>query len=211
MSPFSLRVGRPLLIHLICLYATALIAIVLPTSAGAVPTAAPFVSRHQLLGYIGQVERVRLPVNALLNGADPILDAYHAHRITPAEASMEMNTLEVHFAGYVLAMEEIRPSNATLARVNGPYARTYYLEDSYLSTLASDLNEGSFTNLPNTQDEQRLAIIVWRTQMELLARRTGITLPADLQQAGRGEIAPSPFQSSWHCRAARLDFHAPRQ
>ena len=177
-------------------FAIALIAIVLPTSAGAAPTAASAVSRHQLRGYIAEVERVRLPVNALLNGADPILVAYHEHLITPAQASLEMNTLEVRFAGYVLAMEEIRPSNATLARVNGPYAHTYYLEDSYLSTLASDLNEGSFTNLPNTQDKQRLAIIVWRTQIELLARRTGITLPADLQQAGRGEIAPSLSESS---------------
>ena len=83
------------------------------------------------------------------------------------------------------------PSNKALARANKPYAYTYYLEDNYLSTLANDLNEGDFENLPNTQDQQRLDIIVWRTQMELLAKGDGVKLPADIQQAGRGEIAPS--------------------
>ena len=72
-----------------------------------------------------------------------------------------------------------------------PTPYTYYLEDNYLSTLASDLNEGDFENLPNTQDQQRLDIIVWRTQLELLAKGDGVKLPADIQQAGRGEIAPS--------------------
>jgi hypothetical protein len=66
-----------------------------------------------------------------------------------------------------------------------------YLEDSYLSTLASDLNEGDFDNLPDTQDQQRLAIIVWRTQLQIVARRDHVRLPADIEQAGRGEIAPS--------------------
>lgn len=159
-----------------------------PTPAGPVPPRA-------LRTYMAQVQKVRLPVNALLNGADPILNAYGEHTITPAKASAEMNNLEERFARYLLSMQEIHPSNPVLARLNDPYARTYYLEDSYLSTLASDLNEGHFDNLPNTQDQQRLAIIVWRTQLEMVAAGDGVTLPADIQQAGRGEIAPSPSGS----------------
>ena len=64
------------------------------------------------------------------------------------------------------------------------------LEDSYLATLASDLGDGMFSNLPNTQDQQRLAIIEWRIALEVAASQVGYVLPADLQQAGRGEIAP---------------------
>jgi hypothetical protein len=47
------------------------------------------------------------------------------------------------------------------------------------------------SRLPNTQSQQRAAIIEWRTQLELLAGAVGVHLPADLQQAGRGEIAPA--------------------
>jgi|HubBroStandDraft_6_1064221.scaffolds.fasta_scaffold1197698_1 hypothetical protein len=142
--------------------------------------------------YVAAVEKVRLPVNSLLNGADPILDAYHHHRITPEQASERMGALESTFAAYLLKMQQIDPSNSQLQAINAPYARTYFYEDSYLATLASDLSEGDFDNLPDTQDAQRLAIIVWRTKLELIAAKSGVTLPADIQQAGRGEIAPSP-------------------
>jgi hypothetical protein len=164
-------------------------------SVAAASTKGGAVSARQLRSYMAEVEKVRLPVNTLLAMADPILDAYDAKTITPTLASLKMNALEETFARFLLAMQEIRPANATLAKVNRPYAHTYYLEDNYLSTLASDLNEGEFDNLPNTQDQQRLAIIVWRTQMELLAKRAKVTLPADLVQAGRGEIAPAPSGS----------------
>jgi hypothetical protein len=142
--------------------------------------------------YIAAVEQVRLPVNTLLNGADPILDALHDHHMTPAQASQRMGALETTFASYTLKMQQIDPSNSQLRAINAPYAQTYFYEDSYLATLASDLNEGDFDNLPNTQGAQRLAIIVWRTKLELIAAKSGVTLPPDLQQAGRGEIAPSP-------------------
>jgi hypothetical protein len=145
--------------------------------------------------YVAAVETVRLPVNALLNGADPILDAYHDHRITPAQASKRMGAMEQSFADYTLKMQEIDPSNSQLKAINLPYAHTYFYEDNYLSTLASDLNEGDFDNLPNTQDAQRLAIIIWRTRLEQIAATSGVTLPADIQQAGRGEIAPAPSGS----------------
>lgn len=150
------------------------------------------VSAPELRAYVQEIEAIRLPVNDLLNGADPILDAYHDKTITPAVASSRMGALEQRFATYLLDVNAIDPSNPELAKLHAPYAHTYYDEDNYLSTLASDLDEGDFDNLPDTQDAQRLAIIEWRTELEILARQTGVGLPADLQQAGRGEIAPTP-------------------
>jgi hypothetical protein len=176
--------------------ATALLAAVLaalPLATGSASASAtqPTVAAPALRSYIARVQKVRVPVDALLEGTDPILEGYQSHQLTPAQASLEMNDLEERFAGYVVSMLEIVPANRTLARLNRPYARTYYLEDNYLSTLASDLNEGDFDNLPDTQDQQRLAIIEWRTQLEILAKKGDVKLPADIQQAGRGEIAPS--------------------
>jgi hypothetical protein len=144
-----------------------------------------------LRAYIAQVEKVRLPVNSLLETADPILNGYQSGMITPDKASDEFGGLEERFARYLLLMQMIHPANPQLAKINAPYAHTYLLEDSYLATLASDVDDGSFDNLPNTQDAQWLAIIVWRTQLELVAAQDGVRLPADLQQAGRGEIAPA--------------------
>jgi hypothetical protein len=54
------------------------------------------------------------------------------------------------------------------------------------------LADGELTDLPNTQAAQRAAIIRWRIGLMVLARAAGAPLPVDLQQAGRGEIAPSP-------------------
>ena len=156
------------------------------TSRGAGVTAA------ELRAYIQQVEAVRLPVNVLLDGADPILDAYRKKKITPAVASGRMSALEQRFADYTVDINGITPTSRVLSQLHEPYAHTYFYEDSYLATLASDLNDGDFDNLPNTQAAQRLAIVEWRTQLELLARQTGVMLPGDIDQAGRGEIAPSP-------------------
>ena len=150
------------------------------------------VSAAELQSYVKQIEAVRLPVNDLLEGADPILDAYHEKKITPAVASGRMSALEQRFAQYTVDVNAIEPSNPVLAKLHTPYAHTYFYEDSYLSTLASDLDEGDFDNLPNTQNAQRLAIIEWRVRLEILARKLGVTLPPDMDQAGRGEIAPSP-------------------
>ena len=66
------------------------------------------------------------------------------------------------------------------------------LDDAYLSAIAQGLRERSLDDLPNTEDVQRDAIIEWRTGLMVLARSTGVRLPADLQIAGRGEIRPSP-------------------
>jgi hypothetical protein len=160
--------------------------------AGSTGTAPPVVSAAELRSYVQQVEAVRLPVNALLERADPILEAAHDKKISPAVASGRMSTLEQEFADYTTQINALEPSNPTLAKLNAPYAHTYIYEDAYLATLASDLSGGDFDNLPDTQGAQRLAIIEWRTQLEILAKKAGVTLPADIQEAGRGEIAPSP-------------------
>jgi hypothetical protein len=141
---------------------------------------------------MGEVEPIRLAVNKLLGGADPILSAYHDSRLSPREASLRMGALERRFAAYTVAVAAIRPATAQLRAVNAPYAHTYILEGSYLSALAVGLAERDLDSLPDTQSEQRAAIIQWRTGLTVLARATGTPLPADLQQAGRGEIAPSP-------------------
>jgi hypothetical protein len=153
--------------------------------------ASAHVSADDLNGYIAAVQRIRLPVNDLLEGADPILDAYHEHKITPRQASRRFAALEGKFADFALKMQQITPPDAALAAINAPYAHTYFLEDSYLATLASDLREGDFDNLPNTQGAQRLAIIEWRIHLEVIAAQLHVSLPANLQQAGRGEIAPA--------------------
>jgi hypothetical protein len=83
-----------------------------------------------------------------------------------------------------------------LAGINAPYAHTYILEDAYLNALVAALPDGDFSGLPNTQSEQRDAIIAWRVRLEIVARQLAVALPPDLQQAGRGEIAPSVTDSS---------------
>jgi hypothetical protein len=142
--------------------------------------------------YVAQVEPVRRGVNRLLMGADPILDGFQADTITPQAAGDQMSALEQRFATYLVAAESLDPQNAVLRKLNAPYANTYYLEDNYLSVLAADLPDSSFDDLPDTQNAQRLAIIEWRTQLQVVANAAKVRLRADLQQAGRGEIAPSP-------------------
>ena len=148
--------------------------------------------RAALVSYLRQVEPIRLAVNRLLEGADPILSTYHEHRISPKQASLRMGALERRFAAYTVDMAAIQPATAQLRSINAPYAHTYIFEDSYLSALTSGLAEQDLDDLPDTQSAQRAAIIQWRTDLTVLALRAGLDLPGDLQAAGRGEIAPSP-------------------
>jgi hypothetical protein len=154
------------------------------------PAPSPVISAGQLRDYVSAVEAVRLPVNQLLDQADPILDAYHDHRITPAIASARMGAMEQQFAALTVEMDTITPASPALARINALYAHTYVLEDSYLAALASGLADNDVQDLPDTQNQQREAIIAWRTALEVAAARVGYVLPEDIQQAGRGEIAP---------------------
>lgn len=173
------------------------LALVVATLSGCGHSAAPAPSSAQaqraaLSAYLKQVEPIRLAVNRLLNGADPILSANHDKTITPQQASLRMGALERRFAGYTVDVTAVQPTTPQLRSLHAIYAHTFILEDSYLSALVTGLAEGDTDDLPNTQSEQRAAIIQWRTGLGVLARQTGLKLPADLQVAGRGEIAPSP-------------------
>lgn len=147
--------------------------------------------RAALVGYLRQVEPVRLAVNRLLEAADPLLSAYRRGRLSPARAALHMEHLERRFAAYTIDIAAISPETPQLRSVHATYAHTYVLEDSYLSALVTGLAERKLADLPNTQSAQRAAIIEWRTGLAVIARRVALALPPDLQQAGRGEIAPS--------------------
>jgi hypothetical protein len=148
--------------------------------------------RAALVSYLQQVEPIRLAVNRLLEGADPILSAYRDGRTPSRQASLRMGALERRFAAYAVDMAALEPLTAKLRSLNEPYAHTYIFEDAYLSALTTGLAERSLDHLPDTQAAQRAAIIQWRTGLAVLARRAAVDLPGDLQAAGRGEIAPSP-------------------
>lgn len=142
--------------------------------------------------YFAQVERVRLPVNRLLEGADPILSAYRRGRIGAAEAERRMGALERRFAGYERQIAAVRPVPAAMRATQSAYAHTYVLEDSYLRALTAALPARDYSHLPHTANAQRSTVAVWRRQLESVARKLGVSLPADIRIAGRGEIAPSP-------------------
>lgn len=148
--------------------------------------------RAALVSYLRLLEPVRLAVNRLLDGADPILSAYRRGRVSPEQASLRMGALERRFAAYTIDIAAISTTTPQLRSLHAIYAHTYILEDSYLSALATGLAARNLDGLPNTQSAQRAAIIEWRTGLGVLARRAALKLPGDLQAAGRGEIAPSP-------------------
>jgi hypothetical protein len=152
-------------------------------------------TRSELTSYLAQIEPLRLGVNRLLEGADPILGAFRERRIGAARAAAGMGALERRFAAYTVAVAAIKPQNATLRSLHAEYAGTYILEDAYLSALVSGIRQRDFADLPNTQSAQRATIIRWRTGLMVLGQQARVALPADLQQAGRGEIAPSPTGS----------------
>jgi hypothetical protein len=163
--------------------------------AGSKPTNAARSERAALSGYLQRVEPIRLAVNRLLEGADPILSDYRSRRIPARLAARRMGGLERRFAAYTVEIAAVEPATSALRSLNMPYSHTYVLEDSYLSALTAGLARGDLGGLPDTQSAQRAAIVQWRTGLAVLAHRVGLTLPADLQAAGRGEIAPSPSGS----------------
>ena len=145
--------------------------------------------------YVGDVEPIRLAVNALLDHADPILRELDERRIGRATAARRIGELERRFASYAVDVAAIYAPSEQLRTLNAGYADTYVLEDAYLSALTAAVADGQLDDLPHTQAVQRAAIIRWRIGLTVLARRAGAAVPADLQQAGRGEIAPSPSGS----------------
>jgi len=113
--------------------------------------------------------------------------------IASRRSRRRFDRLERRFAIYA---ERIAAGTAELRRAHDIYLHTYFLEDAYLSALTSALPSGTFARLPHTADEHRVAIIEWRTDLTVLAARALVGLPAGLQVAGRGEIAPSPTEES---------------
>jgi hypothetical protein len=142
--------------------------------------------------YVTQVEPLRLAVNRLLGRADPILAGFSTRRLGSSAATRRMGALEWRFAQFAVAINAIRPETPALRALHAKYAATYALEDSYLSALVTGLRHHDLSDLPRTAAAQRSAVIEWRIGLMVLAQRSGTTLPIDLQQAGRGEIAPSP-------------------
>jgi hypothetical protein len=149
-------------------------------------------ARAALTAYLIMVEPVRLAVNRLLDGADPILAGYHEHTLSSSVAAQRMARLEDRFAAYTVDVAAIQPGSPALRALHSEYAHTFILEDSYLNALVQGLRERDLDHLPDTENTQRQAIIGWRISLEVLARRSGIRLPADLSIAGRGEIRPAP-------------------
>jgi hypothetical protein len=152
-------------------------------------------ARQAFLAYVSRVEPIRLAVNRLLERADPILSSYNDHRLGPGEARERMERLERRFAAYAVKIAALRPVPPSVRKAQRAYAHTYVFEDSYLSALAEAIPERDFEDLPDTQDRQRAAITAWRIRLQVIADRLGVRLPRDIQAAGRGEIAPSPFES----------------
>jgi hypothetical protein len=171
-----------------------LAALVAGCGGGGAPSSATQLrkQRRALSDYLREIEPPRLAVNELLEGADPILSGYARHRLSRTRAAKRMGALERRFAAYAVQVAAIEPQTARLRALQQTYAHTYVLEDSYLSALTNGLATGKLDNLPDTQAAQRAAIIEWRICLTVLARRVSLALPADLQRAGRGEIAPAP-------------------
>jgi hypothetical protein len=103
-----------------------------------------------------------------------------------------MGRIERGEAEYAVRIASIDDVPDEMRAAQDAYAHTFVLQDTYLSALTAALKDHSFDELPHFQNQQRAAIIAWRTRLEVLARRWGATLPANLQIAGRGEISPAP-------------------
>jgi hypothetical protein len=155
----------------------------------------PAPAREAFVAYVSRVEPIRLAVNRLLDRADPILSSYSEHRLGPGAAQGRMEALERRFAAYAVKIAALRPVPPAVRTAHLAYAHTYVFEDSYLSALAAAIPDRDFADLPHTQDRQRAAITAWRIRLQVVADRLGVRLPRDIQAAGRGEIAPSPFGS----------------
>jgi hypothetical protein len=148
--------------------------------------------RHALETYIAEIEPLRRGADHLLDGADPILSAYSAHRITAAEAQHRMWRLERRFLEYKLGVAAVKPRPMIMAAADRAYAHTYVLEDTYLRALTNALPSRNWTKLPHYEHIQRRDIVAWRGQLAVQAARLHVRLPRDLSRAGVGEVVPSP-------------------
>jgi hypothetical protein len=93
-------------------------------AAAAQPRSGRTHPRAAIQAYLWQVEPIRLAVNRLLGRADPILEAYHDHHASPAQAGRRMGLLERRFADYTVKVAAIEPPPRSCARcrLGMPYA-----------------------------------------------------------------------------------------
>jgi hypothetical protein len=148
--------------------------------------------RQALEEYVDAVQPIRLGINELLDRADPVLEGYNDGNLSAAEATRRMGRIERGTADYAVKIAEVEPVPEEMRAAQDAYAHTFVLQDTYLSALTAALKDRAFDELPHFQNQQRAAIIAWRTRLQVLADRWGATLPANLQVAGRGEISPAP-------------------
>jgi hypothetical protein len=148
--------------------------------------------RQALEDYVAAVQPIRLGINELLDRADPILEGYADGELTAGEARRRMGRLERGVASYAVQIAALEAVPGDLRAAHDAYAHTFVLQDTYLSALVAALEKREFDELPEFQNQQRAAIIAWRTRLQVLADRYAAKLPADLQVAGRGEISPAP-------------------
>jgi hypothetical protein len=148
--------------------------------------------RQALEDYVVKVQPIRLGINELLDKADPILEGYRDGDLSAAQAERRMGRIERGAADYAVRIAAVEPVPDEMRAAQDAYAHTFVLQDTYLSALVAALPERAFDELPHFQNEQRAAIIAWRTRLQVLAGRWSAKLPADLQIAGRGEISPAP-------------------
>ena len=148
--------------------------------------------RQALEEYVAKVQPIRLGINELLDQADPILEGYRDGDLNAAQAERRMGRIEHGAAAYAVRIAAVEPVPDEMRAAQDAYAHTFVLQDTYLSALVAALKDRAFDELPHFQNEQRAAIIAWRTRLEVLADRWGAKLPANLQIAGRGEISPAP-------------------
>jgi hypothetical protein len=152
--------------------------------------------QQALRAYVSTIEPLRLRVDKLLDGADPILAGYHDHALTLAQAQRGMRRIEQRFAGYRAEVAAVKPVPPDLVAAHRAYAHTYAQEDAYLRALIAAMPRRDWSTLPHTVDAQRRALVAWRAALALEAARVGVPIPADIDIAGRDEIAPSPDGNS---------------
>ncbi|MDQ6605934.1 MAG: hypothetical protein M3Z06_05220 [Actinomycetota bacterium] len=70
-------------------------------------------------------------MNRLLEGADPILEAFRQHRDSPRHAAARMGALEVRLATATVDISAIEPALPVLRSLQAGYAATCVLEDAY--------------------------------------------------------------------------------
>jgi hypothetical protein len=142
---------------------------------------------------VGRIEPLRLNVDKLLDGADPILGRYRGGLLSAPATQRELRRLEHRFARYEARVAAVQPVPPDLMAAQHAYAHTYALEDAYLHALIGAVPGRRWNRLPRIDARQRRVIVAWRAALALEAARVEVPLPNDLEIAGRGEITPSPL------------------